>query len=356
MNARLAPSPWALSLCCLVLAARSCLAGDAPSIESRKLYQQGQILFAAGQLEQALALYARAKKQSPAYVEAHQRYQDTMIRLDRRDDLAKEYRAFAASGAFKGTPLALYLRARIEDDLKAREELLKTAAAGDPDFAWAWHGLGYLYERLDRWVESDKAFAELLRLQPDAPGTHNAVGFLRMQQGKNAEAEAQFEKALKLDPRDLEARLNLTYLALRQHDYNRAIKRAKEVLALDKDNPWAHNNLGKAYYGLHFYTSAEKAFKKALSQPRYDSPELAYLNLGFVYRRRRKHDLAAAAYRQAVEIRPDFAYAHNSLAQVLYHQEKFKESWKHVHRAQQLGYEVREEFLKALREKLPEPK
>jgi len=342
-----------LGLACVVaLAAQEA----PPALEARKLLAEGEILFAAGKIEEALSRFRSAREKAPTLVEAHQRYQDAMIALGRGREAGEEYRAFASDGPFKESALACYLLGRISADLMQKEQHFRAALAKAPDFFWAWHGLGYLYERLDRWEESEAAFRRLVALRPDSPLGYNGLGFCYMEQGKNEAAEQAFAEALKRDPRDTEALLNLSYLALRQGNYELAVERARKLLEVDKDNPWAHNNLGKAYYHLGRYAAAERAFKAALAQPRYDTPEIAYLNLSFIYRRRRKYDLAAEACRKAIELRPDFAYAYNELAQVQYHQGQYAQAWENVRRAHELGYEPRREFLEALRAKMPEPR
>ena len=88
-----------------------------------------------------------------------------------------------------------------------------------------------------------------------------------------------------------------------------------------------------------------KAIKK---RPRYG---MAYYSRAMAYSRRKEYDQAIADYTRAIEIDPQrFAVAYAERALMYYVKKEYDKAWEDVHKAQSLGQEVREGFLKALRE------
>ena len=305
----------------------------------------------AGRLKEALAEYRKAYKLPPRELEAHQALQDLVAEEGGRRKLLSRYRAWLEKHPKSAD--ANFLYGRLLLDLKEKERLYKKAVELEAGHFWAHYGLGYLYERQQKWKESEEHFKKAIEIRPDSPEAYHGLGFCYMNQGRDKEAAEQYHAALKIKPDYVESILNLSLIAMRRRHYNAAIRRCKRVLALDKGNPWAYNNLGKAYCRRGKLDEALAAFKAALSSPRYDTREIAYLNMGFVYRRKEDYDMAAGAYGQAIKAEPNFAYAYNCLAQVQYHQKKFAHAWENVRKAEKLGYRVNAAFLKVLREAHP---
>jgi len=88
-----------------------------------------------------------------------------------------------------------------------------------------------------------------------------------------------------------------------------------------------------------------KAIKK---RPRYG---MAYYYRAMAYTREKEYDKAIADYTKTIEIDPQrFAVAYAERALIYYVKKEYDKAWEDVHKAQSLGQEVREGFLKALRE------
>ena len=207
---------------------------------------------------------------------------------------------------------------------------------------------GQAAARAGQKPKARREFRAALALRPDWAEANNGLGFLYMNQGRNEEALAHLDKAAQLDPSSIDAHMHLGYMHRRLQAHGKAITEFKRVLAIDPDNPWARNGLGACYYRQGLYSQAITCYWAALDSDRYDAPEQAHLNLGFVHRRRKHYVSAAHHCRKAIELNPKFAYAHSQLAQILYHQKRYDEARKHVKAAQDLGLEVNPEFLKEL--------
>ncbi len=128
------------------------------------------------------------------------------------------------------------------------------------------------------------ALRQAIELDPDEAVLHNALGVARLQLGEAREAQADFERAVAVDP---------TYSE-------------------------GYHNLGLALFEQKRYEEAVGAYRKALTQPIYATPELAYYNLAQVYLyhlgRRRE---AEEALRAAVKLAPRFARAYYELGVLL---------------------------------------
>ena len=322
-------------------------------IEARKLLIQAELHQRLGESEKALKKVTAALKLADGCVEAHHLYQDIRLALDERKGLLARYRARAEQKPDDGT--SLYLLGRVVTDIGEKESLLLKAINADPKLGWAYYALGHLYEHTRKWDMSEKHFTTAIALDADNAEFHHGYGFCLMQQGKDAEAEKAHRMALERDPDHVDSIVNRSVLAMRAKDYAGAEKLCLRVLEIDKDNPWAQNNLGKALFWQGKNASALRAYQAAASNPRYDTPEVAYLNMGFVCRKQEKPEQAAAAFRRALEINPAFAYAHVQLAYTLHAQKKYDDAWADVLKAEALGYKPHAEFLKALATAKPRP-
>ena len=325
---------------------------DVP-IGVQRLFLQAQLQYWAGQYAPALKKITSALAEAPDYVEGHHLYQDIRTALDETEGVIARYRSRLKRKP--DDPVSHYLLGRVVPDLKEKEALFRRAAKLDPKLPWPHYGLGHLYERQRKWLDSEKAFKAAVSLKPTEAPFQHGLGFCYLQQGRNEDAEKAFKAALACDADHVDSLVNLSVIALRRKAYPEAEAYCHQALKVDKDNPWAQNNLGKACFWQGKNTAALRAYKAAASSPRYDTPEVAYLNMGFVYRRQNKPAQAAAAFRRAIELRADFAYAHVMLAYVLYDQQKYAEAWAEVKKAEKLGYTVHAEFLKALSQAAPRP-
>jgi type IV pilus assembly protein PilF len=120
-------------------------------------------------------------------------------------------------------------------------------------------------------------------IEPQNPLYHNAVGAVLLNIGRYADAQAEFQKAVELDP---------TYAD-------------------------AFHNLGSAYAEQGKWEDAIVAYRKALAQTIYASPESTYNNLGYAYWAINKRREAEEAFRAALQLEPKLVPSHFWLAVIL---------------------------------------
>ncbi len=162
-----------------------------------------------------------------------------------------------------------------------------------------------------------KAIAEYnmaIEISPEYAPVYNNRGFAYVGKGEYDQAIADFNKAIEIDPKFAMAYNNRGYVYSVKAEYDQAISDSNRAIALNPKLVMAYNNRG-----------------------------LAYLNKG-------EHEQAIADCSKALEVNPTNAMAYNIRAVAHFYKRDFDKSWDDVYRALNLGYPVRPEFLKALKE------
>lgn len=144
------------------------------------------------------------------------------------------------------------------------------------------------------------------------------LGVAYMRRGEYEIALQKLKRAVELDPKYPDAHTGLAVLYEQigepdkaRHHYERAVK-------LDSDNGNLQNNLGQLLCKQGEYEAAEQHFLKALDDPFYKTPEVAYTNAGICVQRIPAPDRAEEYFRAALEERPDYPDALYRLSRLMY--------------------------------------
>lgn len=170
-----------------------------------------------------------------------------------------------------------------------------------------------------RLQDAEILYRDLAQIRPRDAGVLAEFGAVLDQRGRPGEAEPRYRDAVALDPRQPLARFGLGVL------------RARE------------GNL----------PAAEYEFRASL-ESRPDEPQ-THAALGDVLLRQRRFEAALATLEQAGRLDPGDGQSRVLAAVALAELGRFEEAWAAVHEAQDLGAEVPESFVAALREEHPEP-
>lgn len=153
-------------------------------------------------------------------------------------------------------------------------------------------------------------------------------------------------------PADLQVKLGIEYMRLGRNDV--ALKKLQKALSMDNNNPEAHNAIAVLYEKLgetsraesHYAVAAqlapqdssvntnygsflcrtnrpaeaERHFVKALENPLYKTPEVAYTNAGMCAMRSGDYAKAETYLQKALDARPQFPVALYQLAELSYQQ------------------------------------
>lgn len=116
-------------------------------------------------------------------------------------------------------------------DLPAAIEALQRCLNEAPDFPPAWHQLGVLYFRLQRYGDAVIAFERYLAAVPARVGDTRALGHAYYSLGRHADARAHYERVLAVSPDDVEARRGLALAHSKLGEPARALVLLRDVVA-----------------------------------------------------------------------------------------------------------------------------
>jgi tetratricopeptide (TPR) repeat protein len=191
---------------------------------------------------------------------------------------------------------------------------------GDP-----WYYVGLLYENQQQWLPAldayERAVATKRFIQVHRSSPHYRAGILyqgRLDPSQPEKALAAYEAALDAD--DFSSRVEATdchykrgrILYGQMADPSEYVAEFRRTIELDPGHVWAHILLGVSIYDQdRDITAAEAELLRALELDPQN--KWAHYYLGEVYRREGRTDEAAAMYRQALTIDPDFEAAQKRL-------------------------------------------
>jgi DNA-binding winged helix-turn-helix (wHTH) protein/TolB-like protein/Tfp pilus assembly protein PilF len=167
--------------------------------------------------------------------------------------------------------LALYQKGRFEWNKRnfqgstEAERLFRNAIAEDPNFALAYVGLADTIAMRTDVQEAYGALQKALEIDPNLAQAHATLGFLQMFHEWNwQEAETELKKSIELNPGYATAHhwyATLLEIEGRNAEAKAEFERAFEI------NPFSYNflaDLGQAYYFNHEYDKAKEYCRKAL--------------------------------------------------------------------------------------------
>jgi tetratricopeptide (TPR) repeat protein len=201
----------------------------------------------------------------------------------------------------------LYLKGRaMGENLRAHDsrEILKQAAAKDPQFALAHYSLALNSPTAKEFFEHLK---QAVALSPKATEGERLM-ILGLQAGANADTKTQrdyYEKLVAAYSGDERAHFLLGGAYFGQQDYSKAIAEYQKSVQLAPDYAPAYNLLGYAHRQAGEFGEAEKAFKKYIelipNDPNpYDSYAELLMKMG-------RFDESIAMYRKALATDQNFS-------------------------------------------------
>lgn len=202
-------------------------------------------------------------------------------------------------------------------------------------------GMGFALQ--DKWPEASQAFQQAVQVQASFAAAQNNLGFALATLGKQADAIKAFHQAIKSQPEDSFAYYNLGFTYETMGKWDEATDAFEQTLkhAPSWDLPAYH--LGYCYLQRSLWREATEAFRRYMNPPTATSsageagqkgsqsedpiqegvltfnvePEkyIAYANLAYAYQKQEKYTDAIGAYQKSLELQPEFADGHYSLAE-----------------------------------------
>ncbi len=129
---------------------------------------------------------------------------------------------------------------------------------------------------------------------------HNKMGMAFLGEGKIQLAYVEFQKAMLKDPDNKDVAYNLGLTCFQLEDYENSKKYFLKAVSLAPDFPDAYNNLGVTYMQLGQWQPAADSFRRALANPLYGTPELAFYSLGMALYRMGLYEKAIDSFKDSV--------------------------------------------------------
>ena len=117
-------------------------------------------------------------------------------------------------------------------------------------------------------------------------------------------AFVSFQKAVKLDPNNKEARYGLGHILALQGKLVQAEEEFTIATKLDEDYSEAYTYLGQVLEKQERWTEAIAAFRQALTNPLYATPDLARFHLGRILAHEGNFQGAMEAFEDALVVNP----------------------------------------------------
>ncbi len=143
---------------------------------------------------------------------------------------------------------------------------------------------------------------------------HYKMGVSHLNEGNIQMAFVDFQKAYRITPDNKEILNSLGLVYLQLEEFEKAKNLFLRAVSIDSEFSEAYNNLGVTYSKRGQWTEAIDAFKKALANPLYQTPERAFYNLGMSYYRVRQYGPAIDAFKDAIKRAPLFSLPYYGLA------------------------------------------
>jgi tetratricopeptide (TPR) repeat protein len=216
-------------------------------------------------------------------------------------------------------------------------ESYKRAIALNPNSAEAAFGLGDVYSGRRQLVAAEQAYRRAINLRPTWWSSHNQLGLLLMNQRRYDDAANEFREVVRLNPQNSWGYMNLGVVSVDRGNLQEASTIFEKAASLGA--PGAYSNLGYCYYYLGDYDEAAAYDRKAIDLA--PSVAVRWANLGdaCLWSTTCRQE-APAAYAQAIEllrrdlqVNPNSARAHGTLAVCLAKSGRMAEAREHMKRA-----------------------
>jgi len=179
-----------------------------------------------------------------------------------------------------------------------------TPAKNEISKAYTHYTWGLLYENEGNLARAIEEYKQALTYDPSSPSIHLRLGIDYIWKGEYNKAIEELELTLKSKPEDTYVRFLLALLYTSQKASKQAIKQYKQIIQLEpegfKDSPFIFYNLGVIYLRTGKFDLALENFKKAI-ELRPQNAELHFV-LGLAYLNIKNYLEALENFKLAVQL------------------------------------------------------
>ena len=201
-------------------------------------------------------------------------------------------------------PEILILSSEIKEkkgDFKGAEEDLKKAVSMSSGSEENRKALAGFYIRLKQYDKARDVLKSLEKKNAVDRDLLIMMGDLELEAKKFRDSENAYLEAARLEPDDPDNFMNMGNLYFVQGDYEKALDEYRKASKFDPEAPYTFGGIGDCLMVLGRFTEAEAAYKKAISLDK--NSEQDYVSLGDLYLKQGDLKKAEAQYRLAEKIR-----------------------------------------------------
>jgi tetratricopeptide (TPR) repeat protein len=205
-----------------------------------------------------------------------------------------------ASAVFDFTLGNLHFQA---DEIDPAEAAYRSAVAKFPSFRRAWKNLGLIAVRKSQPEDAVKALSRVVELGGGDGLTYGLLGYSHAATGNTTSAESAYRNAVLLQPDSVDWKLGLTQAVLRQRKFGEAVTLCEELIKKfpERTDLWLIQ--ASAYVGLSQPMKAAENYEIVARMGK--ATPASQFTLGDIYANEGLLDLAAGAYRSAVDLDPE---------------------------------------------------
>ena len=215
------------------------------------LYSLGLNYQQSGMYKEAIEEFKKVIRIKPDYADAHYSLGGAYMKLDMYKEAIEAYKQ-----VIRIDPDNVSAHSNLGEIYKKLDmhkeaiEAFKQVIRINPDDALTHRGIGLKYMELGMYKEAIEVYKQVIRTNPDDALAHYSLGLAYHGSGMYKEAIEIFKQVIKTNPDDATAHSNLglTYYALGM--YKEAIEAYKQAIRIEPDNALAHNGLGEVYLRL----------------------------------------------------------------------------------------------------------
>ncbi|MFO7871791.1 MAG: tetratricopeptide repeat protein [Kiritimatiellia bacterium] len=213
---------------------------------------------------------------------------------------------------------ALLLQKRSADEPEAAAEQLLEAARLDPSTQGLYSKAAAIYLSRGNTAEAEKALAEALEENPDDTLLVQHLGVVYESDNRTRKAEEQYRRAIRLQPGSSQPYVRLARLQFDTGRDGEALETLKRALGNCEDDDlvlvFSYNR--GLRYTLSDETDRATACFRIVAEHDPDQQSYFYVELGELYEKLGRDELAADHYRMAAESDPETAVPFLRLARV----------------------------------------
>ena len=231
-------------------------------------------------------------------------------------------RVLAARALYAGLGLALCAALALGVTTRQRNGAYRSGVAiwqSDlarwPDNPRALRGLAFGYQSAGDLDAAIGHYRQALQIEPDDPGVYFNLGLIYERRGDTDAAIQHYARAVALVPNMAKAHNNLGAALKAMNRFQQALTHYRRAVEIDSGYVLAHKNLALLLVDLDDPVAAVDHLV-AIARLRPDDRQAQYA-AGKALQAIERWEAAAASYRRALAIDPDFAAARQSLAGVL---------------------------------------